>query len=102
MSDPATDAAIAERWPDRWAKANDPAKRNRSKARQQIRKAYADALAYDAFVLANPTARCGNCEHFEKVPHDTKGQWHCSIESDFHGYAIAKADGICTKWKATS
>lgn len=101
MSDPATDAAIAKLWPDRWAKANDPTKRNRSKARQQLRKAYANALAFDAFVAANPNARCGNCKHFEKVPHDSKGLWHCSIESDFHGYAITYDGNRCIKWKAT-
>lgn len=100
MADPATDAAIATRWPERWAKANNPALRNRSKARQQIRKAYAFALEFDAFVAAHPNAKCGNCQHFEPIPHSNKGQFHCSIESDFYGYVIAKADGVCIKHKA--
>ena len=98
MADPQTDAAIAAKWPEAWAKANNPNLRNRSKARQQIRQRYRLSLEFAAFKQANPQAQCGNCKHFERMPHDTR--MHCSIESDFYGYQIAVAGGLCVKWKA--
>ena len=97
MADPETDAAIAAKWPDAWAKANDPSRRNRSKARQQIRQRYRLSLEFAAFKQANPDARCGNCDSFGPMPHDSRMM--CGAESDFHGYAIATADGLCMKWR---
>lgn len=95
MADPQTDAAIAELWPEAWARANDPNLRNRSKARQQIRQRYKFHLAMEAFQKAKPHARCGVCEHYEPVPHSSSGKFHCSLGSDFYGYSIAKPDGLC-------
>jgi hypothetical protein len=97
MADPETDAAIAAKWPDAWAKANDPTLRNRSKARQQIRQRYRASLSFDAFKQANPSAQCGNCTNYLPMPHDSRMM--CAAESDFHGYAVAKPDGLCMKWK---
>ena len=99
MADPETDAAIAAKWPDAWARANDPTRRGRSKARQQLRQRYRASLEFDAFRQANPEAQCGNCSHFAPMPFDSKGQMHCSAKSDFHGYQIATADGVCRWWK---
>jgi len=98
VSDAATDAAIAAKWPDAWMKANDPARRNRSKARQQIRQRYAHAMAFEVFVAANPQARCANCDnagsrHFETRP-------ICELDSDFHGYQPVDPDHRCARWRA--
>jgi hypothetical protein len=102
MADPETDAAIAAKWPEQWARANNPALRNRSKARQQIRQRYRLAQAFDAFKQANPDARCGNCGSFKPMPNDAKGAMHCEAESDFYGYQLANANGLCVKWSAKS
>ena len=99
MADPQTDAAIAALWPEAWAKANNPALRNRSKARQQIRQRYKFHLEMDALQKAKPHARCGVCKHYEPVPHSSGGKFHCSIESDFHGYQITTPDNLCLKFK---
>jgi hypothetical protein len=96
---PETDAAIAARWPEKWAKANDATLRGRSKARQKLRQQYAYTLEFEAFVAANPNAKCGNCEHFGRVPDSQKRC--CDLDSDFYGYAITKADGACVRHKLT-
>ena len=96
MSDPATDAQIAASWPDRWARANDPSLRNRSKARNNLRKAFAYALRVDAIREANPDARCATCKHYEQMPHGERK--HCSIERDFHGYLMTAPDSLCDKF----
>lgn len=94
MGDPVTDAAIAQRWPREWAAANDPARTGNSKRRNKLRKQYAEAL--DLAALRKTGARCGNCEHFEArnvhVDHAV-----CELLSDFHGYTLADADGLCLK-----
>jgi len=98
VADPQTDAAIAAKWPEEWAKANDPTLRGRSKARGKLRKEYAYFLAIDALLARQPNACCATCDNFEPVPHSSK--MHCSAESDFYGYQIASPDGLCTKWRA--
>lgn len=99
MADPVTDALIAELWPEKWAKANDPTRRNNSKRRQQLRQAYALSLEMESLLSRHPDARCGTCEHFELMPHDRTGQHHCAAESDFYGYVLASADNLCLKYK---
>jgi hypothetical protein len=99
MADPQTDAKIAALWPAQWAKANDPTLRRRSKARHNLRAAYDARLKFDAFKAAHPNARCGNCVSFKKMPDDSKSRSMCEFDSDFHGYTIATADGLCTHWR---
>lgn len=99
VNDPATDAAIAALWPAAWAKANDPTRPKRGKARGKLRARYRLHLAFGEFKRANPTASCGNCAHFERMPNDSKGRMHCAAESDFYGYQIAVAGGLCMKWE---
>ena len=95
MSDPVTDAAIAAKWPERWAKANNPSLPYRSKARQQLRKRYAVALEHKAFVASNPEARCSSCDHGEPYRDDLS----CQLDSDFHGYQIVHPEYVCTRWE---
>ena len=96
MADPATDAAIAIRFPSEWARANDTRLRNRSKARQQLRQRYRIALEMDALRAANPHAKCANCSN--------RGSWNgkmiCDLDSDFGGYAITDPASLCVRWKA--
>jgi hypothetical protein len=99
MADPETDAAIAAKWPVEWAKANNPALRRRSKARQKLRQRFAYGKQIEALLSRNPTAACANCDNFERVPNSDK--MHCSAESDFYGYQIASPRGLCLKWRAS-
>lgn len=91
-------AHIAALWPARWAKANDPALTKRGKARKRLRDAYIGMQQLAVFKAAHPTARCGNCAKFKRMPLDSKGRSHCEADSDFHGYTIADRNGICTRW----
>lgn len=91
------DAAIARRFPEEWRRANDPAKRNRSKARNNLRRRYRAAMEFDDFVLANPRAKCGNCANLLRNPGSLTGTY-CDLDSDFHGYMRASEDGLCVRW----
>lgn len=98
MSDPATDLAIAAAWPGRWAKANDPSLPGRSKARQKLRQRYAQALKREAFIEANPHARCSSCAH--SGGRQFTDALVCELDSDFHGYSVTPPDYVCTRWSA--
>ena len=93
----ATDAAIAEHWPAQWAKANNPVLRNRSKARNNLRRQWRLAQEHQAFVAANPEAKCGNCAHCS-TQHYKKP--YCELDSDFHGYQLVELQDVCTRWEA--
>lgn len=95
------DALIAARWPDRWARANDPRLRNRSKARNNLRKCFRAAVAHDAFKAANPDARCSNCEHANANPTPGLSGLFCLLDSDFEGYQGTNPDNVCARWSAT-
>lgn len=97
--DPIIDAAIAKLWPAAWARANDPRLRNRSKARQQIRKRYRDHVAYVEFRKSFPTAACKNCAN-RSEPHLMPGKLACDLDSDFHGYQLVDSENVCTRWRA--
>lgn len=95
MADEATDAAIAKRFPGEWRRANDPNYRNRSKARQKLRRRFKYELEREAFSEANPDAACIDCIH----RYDWNNRLTCSIENDFHGYQIVEAGHFCTHWE---
>jgi hypothetical protein len=67
------------------------------KHRQRARRAERDAQALA--VLRDEGARCGNCSSFERYPLDRK-RFICDLHSDFHGYQMATADGLCLRWDA--
>lgn len=100
------DAAVEERtrldllaaatFPREWAKANSKP-RNRSKARSNLRKRV--VAHFRIIELRKSGASCGSCEHFAAYPHHP-GRMICELGSDFQGYQIATADGICTSWCA--
>lgn len=89
------DAEIARVWPDRWARANDPTLRGRSKARNNLRKQYRKWRAQIDFMEANPTASCLNCQHRRKMPVDAR--FYCDLDSDFHGYAVLTSNNPCVR-----
>ena len=102
MADEVTDAQIAAAWPERWQRANDPNLGNRSKARQQLRKAWRLSQEFASFKTANPKANCGNCQYLAITPHTKK--MHCELDSDFHGYQLVQDEtSVCTrharKWR---
>ena len=92
-----TDAAIAIKLPAEWARANDPKLRNRSKARNNLRKRYSEILKYEQFVTANPDAKCIECEHCKPFPSDAE-RLHCELDSDFYGYQQVAPDYVCTRF----
>ena len=71
-------------------------KRRREAKRERERVAYEAAMA----LLRAAGRSCASCAHFERVPTPFRNEWHCSIESDFHVYAVVKASHLCPKWKA--
>jgi hypothetical protein len=96
------DAAIAARWPGKWAHANDPKLRSRSKARNNLRKAYRAAVELDAFVAANPNANCGNCDNRLVNPTPGLTGLFCALGSDFHGYQRTDATRVCAKYRGAA
>ena len=54
------------------------------------------AFAYQMALapLRDAGKRCGTCQHYERTPYD-RTTHHCSIDSDFSGYTIVKADHLC-------
>ena len=95
------DGAIAEAWPERWRKAND-ARPWASKRRNNLRRAWKVYRAHQAFVAANPAARCGDCQHMKRVPYRTSADRdanYCELDSDFHGYQITDPASVCTRWE---
>lgn len=94
------DAAIAAAWPDRWARANNPALPNRSKARNNLRKRWREFVAHQEFVAANPTAACRNCAHCGAIPHSANARNFCELDSDYYGYSVIDDLGsVCTRWE---
>jgi hypothetical protein len=91
------DADIAAVWPERWRKANEK-QRGASKARNNLRKAWQAHLRFQKFIKANPSAACSSCRHFCKTPHGP--DFHCELDSDFHGYSIVKREYVCVRWSA--
>lgn len=93
------DSTIAAAWPERWAKAND-GRPGASKRRNKLRGYWRLHHAFETFKVANPNARCGNCDSFKPIPHNNK--MHCEAESDFYGYQTVKVDGLCMKWSPST
>lgn len=91
------DALAAQMFPADWEKANSKPT-HRSKARRALRGRVVWTLKMNE--LRATGARCGNCMEFSPMPGPgNKGQMICDRGSDFHGYQIAKADGLCTDHK---
>lgn len=92
----AMDTEIAQSWPARWAKANDP-RPGASKRRNNLRKAWQQHLAYQAFKDAHPDASCASCANRGRMPHDAR--MTCDLDSDFHGYSLVAPEHVCTRWR---
>lgn len=95
-----SDEAIAKAWPDRWAIANDPARRNRSKARNNLRRLWKHHVELEQFKSANPDARCANCEHRSVNQMVLSGTATCDLDSDFQGYQRVDDAAVCARWSA--
>jgi hypothetical protein len=70
-------------------------KRRRRQANLRHRAVYALKLA----PLKAAGRNCASCIHYEKTPHGMKGR-HCSVMSDFQGYAMVEPDHLCADWAA--
>lgn len=92
------DEAIAIRFPLEWARANDPAKRGRSKARNNLRRRYRAIVELETFVSGNPSASCVSCVHSTSDPTPGIRGLTCDLDSDFHGYQMVRADHVCARW----
>lgn len=91
MSAPDINARAAELFPDRWAVMEATTGKRRSRMRHALR---AQAANHDALAGLPAMARCGTCAHFIKSPVGRA----CGLDSDFHGYALTKADDRCARW----
>ena len=98
MADIQTDAAIAEAWPGKWAKANDQSRPGASKRRNQLRKAWATAKKLDA--LSEQGAACETCANFGLTRALGGLKTICELRSDFEGYQLADPANLCADWKA--
>lgn len=83
----------AELWPDRWREGEGLTGKRRSHRRASLR---AQAKNHDALASLPSVARCGTCAHFIKSPVGRA----CDLDSDFHGYALTKAEDRCARWQA--
>lgn len=71
----------------------------KSAARNKMRKAAEQHVKLDA--LRRTGAACATCNSFETrkpYPGWKDGPW-CSYDSDFHGTAIAKPNGLCLAYR---
>lgn len=91
------DAQIAARLPKEWAKENDPTLRNRSKARNNLRKRYKALIALEDLKAKHPEADCSNCVNAS--PWGPEQVMSCDLDSDFHGYRPITPEHVCYRWK---
>jgi hypothetical protein len=74
--------------------------------RRRARKRERDRIAYEAEMnpLRDAGASCGSCASFKRGSNVTIGadKHYCAAESDFEGYVIVRADGLCPKHRALS
>lgn len=96
MSDSRSDLAAA-RFPDEWRKWSALTGKAASKRRQQLRKAAEEAVIMDGLQASG--ASCATCVGF--VREGPCGSY-CSADSDFHGYMLAQASGLCVRWKVAN
>lgn len=95
------DALAAKLFPREWAAV--AMRLGASKKRNQLRKRAEEKAARDAAIAPHIAAGhcCGNCNEFEPYPGPgNKDRFICAMDSDFRGYAIARADGLCPLWRA--
>lgn len=86
-------ARAAELYPDRWSIMEAATGKRRARMRHSLR---ALAANHDALATLPADARCGTCVHYIKSPVGRA----CDLDSDFHGYALTKADDRCARWAA--
>lgn len=90
------DDEIAREWPKQWARANDPTRPGASKRRNNIRRHYREAKAFDVWRAANPKAFCSNCDNCREH-HD--GRLICDVESTGGCIAPTDPDDVCKWWR---
>ena len=65
--------------------------------RRRAAKREREAAAYAAALAALPAdATCSTCRHLDRV--HVAPRLSCDLDSDFHGYAITRADHKCPRW----
>lgn len=88
-------ALAAHHFPVQWRSAKRLTGEKGRKVRATWRKrAVAEAIMVE---LRKQNARCGNCANRGRFP-DRPAQMTCDLDSDFHGYALTTADGLCHRW----
>lgn len=89
------DALAARMFPQRWAAvANQTGERAR-RTRHNLRRQAETKQELDR--LRDAGASCASCTSFARHPDHGR---ICEAGSDFHGYQLAKAEGLCTLWTA--
>ena len=87
-------ALAAKMYPVEWArivnKTGEQARRRRQNLRQHAK------AAVQLAALRERGAKCENCDGFSRKEAGHKNV--CLADTDFHGYAIVKPDGLCLRW----
>lgn len=95
------DGLAQQMFPQQWAWAN-AKPTGRSRARRNLRQRVVGELKMRELRAAG--CSCATCENFAPMPGPSSGNGKmiCELGSDFHGYQIATADGLCTAWSKKS
>ena len=90
------DALAAKIFPEKWAHALT----RRGKSGRNLRSKLRMRAEYERDMIPLRAAghSCATCRNFQKGPPGIDGMT-CAAESDFRGYVLATADGLCPKWK---
>ncbi len=96
FGDPEGRALAARLFPEAWAYAETLTGKQRSSRMATLRRQAKTSVAMDALRAAGRS--CATCQNFKNGP-ERMGKV-CDAHSDFHGYQLATADGLCTDWSA--
>lgn len=87
-------ALAAEMFPREWAVASQVAhSRRRHNRLKSLRERAIRAVALQPLQAEGKS--CASCANFSKAPAGLSIVHVCDADSDFHGYAEAKPDGLC-------
>lgn len=90
-------ALAAEVFPEKWAAATAMTGKAGGKRRATLRRQAKETVKVRELRAAG--ASCGSCVNRGTYPHKPV-RMVCALDSDFHGYALTEATGLCSRWSA--
>lgn len=94
----ALDEQIARDWPKQWARANDQSRVGASKRRNNLRRQYRAAMAFEEWRTRNPKASCASCKFCLPYPH-RESELICDLQSTGGAYGLTTETDVCIDWK---